>query len=264
LATHKLRIDRLCYDVARTAGDGRRRTQPVLRDVSFAVGEGEAFGVIGPSGSGKTTLLRLLNGLESPDGGSVLLDGQDISGIDPQALRRRIGMVFQVPALFAGTVSRNVTYPLDLRSTPVGDVQERGRRCLARAGLPEDFWNRDAALLSQGERQRVAIARALAADPEVLLLDEPTSALDPSAASRILRLARSLNEDDGVTVVFVTHLMNQARVVCGRAMVLIEGRGVEEGDIPALFEHPGNELTRRFLEGSLEPEGLGSCGGGAQ
>ena len=110
---------------------------------------------------------------------------------------------------------------------------------------------RSAAELSQGEQQRVSIARALVCEPDVLLMDEPTSALDPTSSSRILSVVRSLNREFGVTIIFVTHLMRQARDVCDRALVLIDGRSIEEGEVPALFEAPATELARRFINGEL-------------
>ena len=234
-------------------------SRAVLHDVSFSVRSSEVFGVIGPSGAGKTSLLRLLNGLESPDRGRILVDGVDVSGIDVLALRRRVGMVFQAPALFPGRVSDNVRYPLAIQGVARDEQDCRGRATLERVGLPATFWERSAEELSQGERQRVSIARALVSDPAVLLMDEPTSALDPGAAFRILSVVRSLNRDLGVTIVFVTHLMQQARDVCDRALVLIDGRSVEEGDVPALLDAPSSELARRFLSGDLEPSTEGAA-----
>ncbi len=252
MTTPKLEAERVSLSRTRTRAAGVEHAR-VLRDVSFGVGEGEAFGIIGPSGSGKTSLLRLLNGLESPDSGRVLLDGGDASEMDALDLRRKVGMVFQSPSLFPGSVASNVEYALELGGLSEAEREARGRRCLDRAGLPAAFWARDAAELSRGEQQRVSIARALAAEPAVLLMDEPTSALDPAASERILSLARSLNIDDGVTVVFVTHVLEQARRICARALVLIDGRGVEQGAIDTLFDDPAEELTRRFIEGTLDP-----------
>jgi ABC-type methionine transport system ATPase subunit len=252
----KLGVVGLSLTRSSASSDGGLSEREVLRDVTFSVGEGEVFGVIGPSGAGKTTLLRLLNGLETADRGSIALDGMDIVGLEMTDLRRRVGMVFQAPALFHGTVGTNVGYALELDGVPRGEREGRGAACLERAGLPPSFWGRDARELSQGEQQRVAIARALAADPEVLLLDEPTSALDPAAASRIVSLVGGLNEEVGVTIVFVTHLMEQARQICDRALVLIGGEGVEEGTIPELFDCPSCDATRLFIQGRLDPHGL--------
>jgi len=240
--------------VRRTRRDGRLVEAEILHGIDLSVAPGDVFGVIGPSGSGKTTLLRALNALEEPSGGRVLLDGVDTSGMDAPELRRRIGMVFQTPALFDGTVIENIAYGLTLEGRPDDETNGRVLECLSFVGLPESFRDRDAADLSQGEQQRVSIARALAPSPEVVLMDEPTSALDPTATGTILRLVRALRDDRGLTVVFVTHLMEQARSVCDRALVLVDGRGVEEGPIPELFESPSSELTRRFIEGRFAVE----------
>jgi ABC-type methionine transport system ATPase subunit len=204
--------------------------------------------------------LRLLNGLESPDAGRILLDGVDVSLGDVLDLRRRVGMVFQAPALFPGRVSDNVCYSLALQGIPRDEQDCRGRASLGRVGLSDGFWDRSPTELSQGEQQRVSIARALVCEPDVLLMDEPTSALDPTSCSRILSVVRALNRELGMTVVFVTHLMQQARDVCDRALVLIDGRSIEDGEVPALFETPESELTRRFIDGELvarprEPDG---------
>jgi ABC-type methionine transport system ATPase subunit len=235
----------------RIAADGGGPRRPVLQDVSFGVRPGEVFGVIGPSGSGKTTLLRLLNGLESPDRGRVLVDGVDVLAGDVLDLRRKVGMVFQAPALFPGRVGDNVRYPLAILGLPGEEQDCRGRAALEQVGLSAALWERSAADLSQGEQQRVSIARAIVGGPEVLLMDEPTSALDPTSSSRVLTVVRSLNRDLGVTIVFVTHLMEQAREICDRALVLVGGRVVEGGDVPALFDAPTSELTRRFIAGEL-------------
>jgi ABC-type methionine transport system ATPase subunit len=265
---HKLVADSLSFS-HRTVSGGDTPAKSALDGVSFGVLGGEVFGVIGPSGSGKTTLLRLLNGLESPDSGRVLIDGVDVSTGDVLELRRRVGMVFQAPALFPGRVADNVCYSLELRGLDRDERDCRGRASLQQVGLPAELWERAAGELSQGEQQRVSIARALVCEPEVLLMDEPTSALDPTSSARILSVVRSLNRDLGVTIVFVTHLMQQAREVCDRALVLIDGRSVEEGEVPALFDTPANELTRRFIAGELEPdrsasaEPAGQCEPGA-
>ena len=147
--------------------------------------------VVGPSGAGKTTLLRLLNRLDDPDAGTVLLDGRDVRRYDVLELRRRVQLVGQVPVTFPGTVSDNIGAP---DPAPL----------LARVGLDPALAEREADRLSVGEAQRMALARALALDPEVLVLDEPTSALDPASKAAIEELVRRL-ADDGLTVVMVSH-----------------------------------------------------------
>jgi ABC-type methionine transport system ATPase subunit len=250
-AAYKLAAESLSF-VRRAPGGAEVAPRAVLDGVSFAVRGGEIFGIIGPSGAGKTTLLRLLNGLESPDAGRVLIDGVDAAVGDVLALRRRVGMVFQTPALFPGKVSDNVRFALELVGRSRDEQEHFGKAALGQVGLSRGFWERNAGELSQGEQQRVSIARALANRPEVLLMDEPTSALDPASSSRILSVVETLNRESGVTILFVTHLMRQARAICHRALVLIDGRSVEQGLVPALFDAPANDLTRRFIRGELE------------
>jgi len=257
MATYKLVADSVSFSHQTTPRRRSEAGRTVLEGVSFGVRRGEVFGVIGPSGAGKTTLLRLLNGLESPDRGRVLLEGVDVATGDVLALRRRVGMVFQAPALFPGLVCENVCYSLAIQGVPRDEQDRRGRASLQQVGLSAGFWERSAADLSQGEQQRVSIARAVVCEPEVLLMDEPTSALDPTASGKVLSVVRSLNRELGATIVFVTQLMQQAREVCDRALVLIDGRSVEEGEVPALFDAPTSEETRRFIHGELEPRESG-------
>lgn len=253
MGVEKLRVSAVSLkrpDSSGPQGHGFRR---VLTDVSFVVNDGEVYGIVGPSGSGKTSLLRLLNGLDSPSSGHVFLAGADALKIDPIELRRRVGMVFQAPALFPGTVGRNIEYPLSLLAVTAPEREARGRVCLDMVGLPGGFWGRVASELSQGEQQRVSIARALANGPEVLLMDEPTSALDPTSSGTILSLVRRLNAEMGMTVVFVTHLLDQARALCARSLVLVDGRAVEEGTVGEILGAPKSEAGRAFVEGRLNP-----------
>jgi ABC-type methionine transport system ATPase subunit len=265
MTVEKIGVSALSVSRPDSSVPGGQCTRRVLDDVSFSVRCGEVYGIIGPSGSGKTSLLRTLNGLDSPSSGSVLLDGVDVLSLDPIALRRRVGMVFQVPALFAGTVGSNVEYPLSLLDMAGGERELRGRACLDLVGLPGDFWGRTASELSLGEQQRVSIARSLANEPEVLLLDEPTSALDPTSSGTILSLVRRLNAETGMAVVFVTHLLEQAKAVCSRALVLVNGRTVEEGPISEILGAPKSETGRAFVEGRLNPHAgaeVGDAGSG--
>ncbi len=263
MGDQKLRVSGVSLNRPDSSGSEGRGFRRVLTDVSLGVDDGEVYGIVGPSGSGKTSLLRLLNGLDSPSSGRVFLDGEDALKIDPIALRRRVGMVFQAPALFQGTVGRNIEYPLSLLAVPAPEREARGRACLDLVGLPGGFWVRAASELSQGEQQRVSIARALANGPEVLLMDEPTSALDPASSGTILSLVRSLNAEMGVTVVFVTHLLDQARALCARALVLVGGRAVEEGAVGEILGAPESEAGRAFVEGRLNPHTVEDTGGAA-
>jgi putative ABC transport system ATP-binding protein len=190
--------------------------RPRLDDVSLALADGGITVLQGPSGAGKSTLLRLLNRLEAPTAGTVCYRGEDLVARDVLAHRREVGMVFQAPVLFPGTVADNlaVARPED----PPGALLER-------AGLPAAFLTRDAGTLSGGEAQRACLARALGTRPRVLLMDEPTSALDPAAALLIEALARSL-ASDGVPIVLVSHDRAQGLRLGDRIVELEEGRVV--------------------------------------
>jgi putative ABC transport system ATP-binding protein len=189
---------------------------PRLDRVSLALPLDGVTVLQGPSGSGKSTLLRLLNRLEAPDDGTVRYRGEDLATRDVLGHRREVGMVFQAPVLFPGTVADNlaVAAPLD----PPAALLER-------AGLPAAFLTRDAGTLSGGEAQRACLARALGTRPRVLLMDEPTSALDHDAARVIERLARAL-ADDGVPIVLVTHDREQAARLGDRVVGIADGRVV--------------------------------------
>lgn len=178
--------------------------------------------VVGPSGAGKSTLLRLCDRLEAPASGVVRLRGDDLASCEPLALRREVGMVFQQPVLFAGSVADN------LREADTGADDERVAGLLERVGLDAGFGDRDAGRLSGGEGQRVCLARSLGTDPRVLLMDEPTSALDGRAASVLERLAREL-VDGGIPVVWVTHDEAQMRRLADYVLVLEDGRAARSG-----------------------------------
>lgn len=237
----KLRLD----SVSKTKANGG---QPVaiLSDISASVMAGDIFTVLGPSGSGKSTLLRLINRLDDPTSGSILLDGQDTREMSVLALRRRAGMVFQSAAVFDGTVDANVQYGAKLAGIKVDSAD-----LLRRVGLPEDFLTRAASSLSGGEQQRVSIARTLATNPEIILMDEPTSSLDPASRSQIEELTLKMNRDEGLTIVFVTHDMEQARRVGVRTMLLVEGRKIEEAPTDEFFANPRTETAKLFIKGEL-------------
>jgi putative ABC transport system ATP-binding protein len=192
--------------------------RPRLVDVSLALHDGGITVLQGPSGSGKSTLLRLLNRLEAPDAGSVRYRGEDLAARDVLAHRREVGMVFQAPILFPGTVADNIAVAAPLDPPAL---------LLERAGLPASFLTREVGTLSGGEAQRACLARALGTRPRVLLMDEPTSALDHDATLIIERLARAL-ADGGVPIVLVSHDREQARRLGDRVVVLRDGRVVTE------------------------------------
>lgn len=204
-------------NVSLTRG-GRR----VLERVSAAFGRGVVTAIVGPSGAGKTSLLRCLNRLEEPDEGEVHLEDADIRTLDPTELRRRVGMIFQTPVLFEGGVRANLTYGMD------GVPESTLEGVLDAVGIAPSFLERESSALSVGQAQRVCIARALVRGPEVLLLDEPTSALDFRAAARIESLLGGLT-DRGLSLVLVTHNLEQAKRVATRAVLLVEGKVIADG-----------------------------------
>ena len=191
--------DRFEYRDVRVDGDGG----PIVEGFSARIPADGLTAIVGPSGSGKTTLLRLLNRLDDPDGGTVLLDGRDVRDYDVLDLRKRVQLVGQVPVPFAGTVAEN--------------VGEGWEELLDRVGLAAAVATRPADVLSVGEAQRMCLARALARRPEALVLDEPTSALDTASKAGVERLVRSL-ADEGLTVVMVTHDPGQATDLADRVV----------------------------------------------
>lgn len=221
----------------------------VLKNISVEMKSNEVFTVVGPSGSGKSTLLRLLNRLEDLSFGSIFLDGQNTKDMDVISLRRKVGLVFQVPILFDDTVEKNILLSLKLRKQT--NTEGVAEKYINLVGLDRNFLSRNSNELSVGQKQRISIARALTSEPEVLLMDEPTSALDPTATHNIENLILDLKSQIGLTIVFVTHDIEQAKRVGEWGMLLVNGEKIEEGKIPELFENPQNTTTKKFIDGIL-------------
>lgn len=207
-----------------------RAGKVVLRDVTARLPVG-ASSIAGPSGSGKSTLLRLLNRLADPDSGRVAYEGRDVRELDPLALRREVCLVPQLPALIDGTVHDNVAYGPRLAGHSFD-----ARSCLELAGLDPDFEERDASRLSVGEQQRVMLARALALEPRVLLLDEPTSALDRAAREAVEGTLQRLRARTAISIVLVTHDMDQARRLAEYVVRIDAGRGIGQGPIQEMLD----------------------------
>lgn len=231
---------------------------PALEHIDLAIPEKQITAVTGPSGCGKSTLLKCMNGMITSERGAALqgkisLSGEDIAGMDPQELRRRVGLVFQTPAPFPMSIYQNMTYAPKYYGVKGGErlrkiVQEK----LELAGLYEEVkgdLKKNALKLSGGQKQRLCIARALTVEPEVLLLDEPCSALDVKSTAVIEELLMKLKER--YTIVIVTHNLAQARRISDRTAFLYEGRLVEYGDTEKLFSDPEKEETRSFLMGNF-------------
>ena len=227
---------------------GRR----ILTDVSFVVGSGETRVILGPSGSGKSTILRLLLGLARPDSGAILVEGEDLTRVGEDRLRRvrqMMGMVFQHGALFDSmTVGENVGFSLlEHEHIAEDEVEHRVRDILRQVGLAEDLVDRMPDELSGGMQRRVAIARALAArDPRILLYDEPTTGLDPQAAQRITDLIVHLRDAYGKSSLMVTHDIADAYKVGNCITLLHEGRVVFDGE-PSDLDRAESSIVNEFL-----------------
>lgn len=218
---------------------------PILSKVNVDIPKGVILGVIGPSGSGKSTFLRALNRLWEPPSGSVFLDGVDICEIDVLNLRRRVGMLFQLPVLFEGTVADNVRYGPQLKGKKLSDAEVY--KLLALADLDSSFYSKPGGELSVGQAQRVALARTLANEPEVLLLDEPTSALDPISTQNIEDVLVKSKRDQGMTIVIVSHSIKQIQRIADVVCLLVNGEIVEilKPDQLSEAKHP---MAQRFLQ----------------
>ncbi|MCD5325185.1 MULTISPECIES: methionine ABC transporter ATP-binding protein [Pontibacillus] len=220
-------------------------------DVNLNIEKGEIYGVIGYSGAGKSTFIRLLNRLEDPTSGEIVIDGEDIANLRAGQLRKarqEIGMVFQhFNLLWSRTVRENIAFPLEIAGTPKQERQERVDELIKLVGLTgrEDAYPSQ---LSGGQKQRVGIARALANRPKVLLCDEATSALDPETTDQILDLLVNINEQLDLTIILITHEMHVIRKISHRVAVMEEGKVVEEGDVLDVFLHPKEKVTKRFVE----------------
>ena len=231
----------------------------VLKDISFSLEKGQALSIIGSSGSGKTTLLRCLNFLETPNGGTITVNGKTLFDANDPAtqaekeIRRKrlhFGLVFQNFNLFPQyTALQNVTLARELMRKESGESQESilkaGKELLDQMGLA-DRAGHYPHQLSGGQQQRVAIARALALHPDILCFDEPTSALDPELTGEVLRVIRNLAEQR-TTMIIVTHEMTFARDVADQLIFMDQGVIVEQGDPHQVIDHPREERTRHFL-----------------
>jgi tungstate transport system ATP-binding protein len=223
--------------------------RPVLQVDGLEIRSGEVHCLLGPTGAGKSTLLRLLAGLETPAAGRILFgDGGRAVPDLPLEVRRRITLVFQRPLLLTGTVRANVAYGLWLRGrgrhAPVVEAMLDRLKLTGLAG-------RSARTLSGGETQLVALARALVLEPDVLLLDEPTANLDPARVALVEEVVGKARRQGGITVVWATHNLFQARRVAGRVALLLDGRLVEAAATEEFFNNPRDPRTAAFVRGEM-------------
>lgn len=224
-----------------------------LQGVSLNIEKGRVFGIIGRSGAGKSTLIRMINQLERPDSGQVLIDGTDITQFNDselRLLRQDIGMVFQhFNLLNSRTVLDNVIYPLRVAGVDKATRQARALELLSLVGL-QDHVHKYPRQLSGGQKQRVGIARALATNPKILLCDEATSALDPETTQSVLALLNQINKTLGITIVLITHSMDVVRNLCDHVAIIDGGRIVEQGEVVHVFLHPQHPTTVSLLSES--------------
>lgn len=227
-------------------------TLDVLKGIDIDIYRGDVVCLIGPSGCGKSTFLRCLNRLEIPTGGSIKFEGIEVDDAHIDAVRQKMGMVFQHFNLFPHmTILHNMTLaPIRVLKRSKQEAEAKAMELLTRVGL-QDKANNYPQQLSGGQKQRVAIVRALCMDPEVMLFDEPTSALDPEMVGEVLDVMKTLAQD-GMTMVVVTHEMGFAREVGSRVLFLADGKLVEEGTPKDIFENPQSPRLQDFLSKVLK------------
>ncbi len=235
-------------------GNGKEPAFTALAGVDFVVPRGGISGIIGRSGAGKSTMIRLVNGLERPTSGKVVVDGVDVGALDEgglRSLRRSVGMIFQhFNLLSSRTAYDNVSLPLEISGVSKQEIQRKVGPLLDLVGLG-DKAKRYPAELSGGQKQRVGIARALATEPKLLLSDEATSALDPETTQSILELLKRINAELGLTVLLITHEMEVVKTIASQVAVIDKGLIVEQGSTFDIFTHPQHETTRSLLSSAV-------------
>lgn len=221
---------------------------PVLDQINGEIKQGSITTLVGPSGSGKSTLLSLCNRLVTPDQGSIYIQGKEIQSWSITELRRRVGIVFQDAPMLQGTVLYNLQTPERLHGIHIGDPAT----LLEQVGLPPHLLTQQVQDLSGGQKQRLGIARTLANQPDILLLDEITSALDPSAVREVEQLLLEVNRQSGITLIWVTHQMEQAQRVGQDTWFLVGGHLLEQRSTADFFAYPETEEAQRFIRGELQ------------
>ncbi|MFA5635210.1 MAG: ABC transporter ATP-binding protein [Anaerovoracaceae bacterium] len=218
----------------------------VLDIEELFVKEGSLLGVIGPNGAGKSTLLNIIAGIERQTEGRLYY-GEKRSETIPY---REITMVFQSPYLLHTTAEKNISYPLKLRGWQDDAINRRVEELTEELGLVR-LRKQKAWTLSAGEMQKVALARALSFRPKLLLLDEPTANIDPATTGELERMMKKINEEEGTTIIIITHNLSQAKRLCQNTALLHKGKLVEAGPASVLLKEPQNPLTKAFINGEL-------------
>lgn len=226
-----------------------------VKDVNLTINKGEVFGIVGFSGAGKSTLVRMLNGLETPTEGEVIVNGtriDNLKGKDLREQRKKIGIIFQhFNLLWSRTVLENIMYPLELAKVPKEQRIEKAKELANLVGLGERI-HAYPSQLSGGQKQRVGIARALANDPEILISDEATSALDPQTTDEVLDLMEEINKKLNLTIVIITHEMHVIRRLADTVAVMEYGKVIEKGPVSEVFTNPKEDLTKRFVNAEVD------------
>lgn len=226
-----------------------------VKDVNLTINKGEVFGIVGFSGAGKSTLVRMLNGLETPTEGEVIVNGtriDNLKGKDLREQRKKIGIIFQhFNLLWSRTVLENIMYPLELAKVPKEQRIKKAKELANLVGLGERI-HAYPSQLSGGQKQRVGIARALANDPEILISDEATSALDPQTTDEVLDLMEEINKKLNLTIVIITHEMHVIRRLADTVAVMEYGKVIEKGPVSEVFTNPKEDLTKRFVNAEVD------------
>ena len=243
--------------VVREVVDGTGTDTPVrlLDGIELELVRGGLLHIVGPSGAGKSTLVRLINRMDEATAGSIDVLGRPIASWRVRELRQRVAMAFQESSLLGMSVRQNLRLRFDLGGDPPADIDDRMTAVLDLVGLEADALDRDASQLSVGQKQRVALGRALIGQPDLLLLDEPTSGLDPRLAERLLDRLSAIRRSKQLTMVMVTHRLEEARRMGGQMAVLIDGRIEAFGTVESVIAQTANEGVRRFLRGDGDATG---------
>ncbi len=229
-----------------------RQGLPILNEINASIMEGELITIIGPSGSGKSTFLSLINRMTGPDSGALFFKNTAYLDMDVLKLRRKIGMVFQLPTMLPGTVRDNLLVGPKLFQQELSELEIEA--LLEQVGLSKSMKNQDARSLSGGQKQRVSLARTLANKPEVLLLDEVTASLDPNSSEEIEKMIQLLHQQEAKTILWVTHNLSQAKKVGQSTWVLTEGNLIEQGATSKVFNQPTHAMTKQFIATSFTKE----------
>jgi D-methionine transport system ATP-binding protein len=235
----------------------KKQIVEALKGINLTVEKGDIFGVVGYSGAGKSTLIRLVNLLERPSEGQVLVGGKSLTSLKPKELRaekKKIGMIFQhFNLLNSKTVFDNVAMPLVLSGTPSKEIKQRVEELLEFVGLSNKLKNYPEQL-SGGQKQRIGIARALATNPSVLLCDEATSALDPQTTNAVLELLKKINHEYNITILLITHEMSVIKEICNKVAVMEGGKVVEQGSVLDVFSKPQTDIAKNFVRTVIHDE----------